>query len=131
MALNKEKIVFLIAAALCAYGIIDASMQVPAISQVPQISAAGSSAEPVSVAVHRAAFIADDFATLWGENKSGTTRDPFLRPEKMLEFGPPTVPLAFPPLPPVMRLAPALSDSPDPALVRPPFYENPPKPAQE
>lgn len=131
MVLNKEKVVFLIAAALCAYGIVDSVTRVYTVQEMPELPPVSSSPEPVPVTMPRPLFVADDFATLWGSEKESALRDPFLKPEEILRFGAPTVPLAFPPPPPLMHLAPALSESPDPTLARPAFYENPPKAVKE
>jgi hypothetical protein len=131
VVLNREKIIFLIAVVLCAYGIFDGLTRVYTVQEMPELPPVGSSPEPVPVTVPRPSFIADDFATLWGSEKASAVRDPFLKPEEILRFGAPTVPLSFPPPPPLMHLAPALSESPDAALVRPASYENPPKPVKE
>lgn len=131
MVLNKEKIVFLIAAALCAYGVFDSLTRVLLVQEMPELPPQVSSSEPVPVTVPKPSFIADDFAALWGSEKEGGVRNPFLKPEEILRFGAPTVPLTFPPAPPLMHLAPALSESPDATLVRPAFYENPPEPVKE
>ena len=131
MVLNKEKIIFLIAAALCAYGIFDSLTRAYTVQEMPELPPVGSSPEPAPVTMPRPSFIADNFATLWGSERESAVRDPFLKPEEILSFGAPIVPLSFPSPPPLMHLALALRESPDAALVRPTFYENPPKPVKE
>ncbi|MFH1423252.1 MAG: hypothetical protein ABIH42_11150 [Planctomycetota bacterium] len=130
MILNKEKTVFLIAIVLCTYGIIDCAAQTSETINIPDLPAISASNMPVSVTIPKLALFSDDSINDKITNDH-TGRNPFVEPKRTQAFSAPTVPLPFPPAPPVMHLAPSLSESIDEKTAIPKLYEKPPAPVEE